>query len=409
MNKKASLVVVALVFLEWLDFSLYLYLAKSIFANQFFPPSKYSLMLSFALFAVGFLARPLGGWFFGKSADRNGRKSPLILSAALMGLATMGIALLPGFATIGIYATWGLLLLRIAQGLALGGEMNNSAMFMVEHQSSNPLIAGSWVAAGGAAGMFLGGATAALLQTIEIDGLWRMVFFIVGLFSLWVCSLRKKIEESPEFFPNQASIKQILKEEFSGLINIAILGTFVSVTVYICNVFWVSYAADSGVWSSKGCAWAGSIAQLLSALIAIPIAGYASPDKVRHLLLYSMASAFIGAPVLFLFTANGYMAGILAGLAFYILANGLLCSALYYYLYLQLPAKYRCRGVSTVWAIAASIGAISLPLAQQAHLNHMAWLAPCWVSFIACAASVVLIRQITKTSSSRFYVLSETL
>ncbi|MDP3269903.1 MAG: MFS transporter [Legionella sp.] len=409
MNKKASIVVVSLVFLEWLDFSLYLYLAKSIFANQFFPLSKYSLMLSFALFAVGFLARPLGGWFFGKSADRNGRKSPLIMSAALMGLATMGIALLPGFATIGVYATWGLLILRIAQGLALGGEMNNSAMFMVEHQSSNPLLAGSWVAAGGAAGMFFGGATAALLQTIEIDGLWRLVFFIVGLFSLWICSLRKKIDESPEFFPNQASVKQIFKEELPGLINIAILGTFVSVTVYICNVFWVSYAADSGVWSPKGCAWAGSISQLLSALIALPIASYTPPDKVRHLLLYSMASAFISAPVLFVFTATGSITGILCGLVFYIMANGLLCAALYYYLYLQLPAKYRCRGVSTAWAIAASIGAISLPLAQQAHLNHMVWLAPCWVSFIACAASLVLIKQIDKRPSSGFYTLTESL
>ena len=257
MNRKALLVVIALVFLEWLDFSLYLYLAKSVFASHFFPKSNYSLMLSFALFATAFLARPLGGWIFGRSADSNGRRTPLIVSAGMMGTATIAIALLPDFSIIGLGATWGLLILRITQGLALGGEMNNSAMFLVEHQSRTPLITGSFVAAAGAAGMFVGGATAALLQTVQIDWLWRVIFILVGTLSLWVCSLRKKLHESPEFTSNKASLRQIIQEKSSGIINIAVLGAFVSITVYICNAFWVSYATDLGYWSPVTCAWAG--------------------------------------------------------------------------------------------------------------------------------------------------------
>ncbi|MBL7481275.1 MFS transporter [Legionella bononiensis] len=392
MNRKALLVVIALVFLEWLDFSLYLYLAKSVFAKNFFPPSNYSLMLSFALFATAFLARPLGGWLFGRSADGYGRRTPLIFSAALMGMATIGIALLPGYEVIGISATWGLLLLRIAQGLALGGEINNSAMFLVEHQSHKPLIAGSFVAASGAAGMFLGGATAALVQSAPIDGLWRVIFVLVGLLSLWVCSLRKKLTESPEFIANKSPIRQIIREEWPGIINISIMGAFVSVTVYICNAFWVSYATDQGIGSPVVCAWAGSIAQLMSALLALPIARYTPPTKVLFLLRNSMIAAFFGAPVLFMFTASGSVTGVLLGLVFYVMANGLLCSALYYFLYLQLPAQYRCRGVSTVWAISASLGAISLPAAEQAHIHHMTWLAPLWVSFIALMGYLILSR-----------------
>lgn len=392
MKRKALLVVIALVFLEWLDFSLYLYLAKSVFAKIFFPPSQYSLMLSFALFATAFLARPLGGWLFGRSADGHGRRTPLIFSAAMMGIATIAIALLPGYETIGIVATWILLFLRIVQGLALGGEINNSAMFLVEHQAHNPLVAGSMVAASGASGMFLGGATAALVQTAQVDWLWRSIFIVVGLISLWVCSLRKKLKESPEFIANHAPVRQIIREEWPGIINIAILGTYVSVTVYICNAFWVSYATDQELWTPVACAWAGAIAQLLSALLALPIARMVPPSDALSLMRCSMIAALLGAPLLFLFTAYGWHTGVLFSLGIYVITNGLLCSALYYLLYLQLPAQYRCRGVSTVWALSASLGAISLPMAEQAHLHHMVWLAPFWVSFIAFLGYLLLSR-----------------
>lgn len=383
MNKKALLVVVALVFLEWLDFSLYLYLAKSVFADRFFPASSHNLVLSFALFATAFLARPLGGWIFGRSADSQGRRTPLIVSAGMMGVATIAIALLPDYNSIGIAATWGLLILRIAQGLALGGEINNSAMFLVEHQAHNPLVAGSMIAASGAAGMFVGGSTAALLQMVHVDWLWRVIFASVGIISLWVCSLRKKLQESPEFSANHSNIKQIISEEWRGLFRIAIVGMFVSVTVYVCNAYWVSYATDLGLWSPAGCAWAGSVSQMLSSLLALLIARLVSPTRVSFLLRSSMAVACAGAPLLFLSTAILSVPGVILGLGFYVLTNALLCSALYYFLYLQLPAKYRCRGVSTVWALAASVGAISLPLVEQANINHWPWFAPCWVSAIA--------------------------
>lgn len=392
MKRSALLLVLSLVFLEWLDFSLYLYLAKAIFANEFFPTSAYSLTLSFALFAAAFIARPVGGWLFGRQADLKGRRKPMVFSAALMGLATIGICLLPDYTQIGLFATWGLLVLRIAQGLALGGEINTSAMFLVEHHPKNPLIAGSLVAASGALGMFMGGMLAVLVQSTTVTWLWRIIFALVGGVSLWVCRKRKQLQESPEFRYEEAHKKPLRwRSHWKGLLNIAVIGAYVSVTVYLCNVFWVSYAIDKQLWSNVQCTWIGSLAQLASALLAIPIARYAKASWNTHLLQASMVVTIFAAPLLFYFTQQGMALMVIVSLLGYVAANALLCSALYYFLYLQLPTQYRCRGVSTVYALAASLGALSLPVAQQAvTIAHYHWFPGFWVCIVAITSLVAI-------------------
>lgn len=383
MSIKTLLSVLALIFFEWLDFSLYLYLAKTVFADHFFPDSPSSLALSFLLFSAAYMARPLGGWLFGRAADGTGRRSPLILSAALMGISTLCIAMLPDYSSIGVFSTWGLLFCRIGQGLALGGEINNSAMYLIEHHANRPLLTGSFVAASGALGMFFGGAIAALLQLQADTELWRLVFILIGGLSLLLCQIRKGLLESPEFKADRTSARYILSTEYTGILNIAVVALYVSVTVYLCNGFWVFYASDQGFWPKAASAWAGSIAQLLSALLAVPIAWFVRKDRVRALLRASMFTALLGMPLLFYFTSQANSVGVYFGLACYVLANGLLCSSLFYFLYLQLPAAYRCRGVSTAWALAATLGAFSLPVAEQAYQLGWSWAAPLGVAVVA--------------------------
>nr|HAT8714331.1 MFS transporter [Legionella jordanis] len=390
MNFTAILLVLALVFFEWLDFSLYLYLAKSTFAKEFFPASSYSLMLSFALFAAAYLVRPIGGWIFGGKADRSGRRAPMIYSAILMGLATLGICLLPTYNQVGLWATWGLLLLRMAQALALGGEINTSAMFLVEHHANQPLLAGSFTAASAALGMFTGGMLATVLQVSHAQGCWRWIFASVALLSLGLCVLRKKLFESPEFESNRLRVGFTWSKNWRGIINIAVLGTYVSVMVYICNVFWVSFAIDAGIWGAVQCSWIGSLAQLASAFAAIPIAYYSRPSQASRLLQTSMLILMMAAPLLFYFTIQQQKAAVLLCLAGYVFSNGFLCAALYYYLYLQLPTSCRCRGVSTSWALAASLGAISLPIAEQAKIVGLLWLPGLIVSATAFMAFVLI-------------------
>lgn len=410
MNHTVVFIVLAVNFLEWLEFSLYLYMAKSVFAVEFFPHSSGSLMLTFAVFAGAYLARPLGGWLFGRIADLKGRRQPMMFTAALMGFATFGICLLPGYAQIGSLATWLLLFCRILQGLALGGEINTSAMFTIEHHPNNPLLAGSLVAAFGALGMFFGGVFAALIQWGDVPGLWRVVFAGIGIISLGVCRLRKQLSESPEFkahayAPNTST--SLLKTHWRGMVNIAAVALFVSVTVYLCNIFWLAFATQLSIWTSVQCAWIAAFAQLGSAMFALPIARFSRPEHGIKLLQLGMLVIILAAPALFYFTHYANKPGIILGLMGYMLANGLLCASFYYFLYQQLPTHVRCRGVSIIWALAASLGALTLPIAQQAvFTNHLYWAPGFMVSAIVLSTLLIIRINLKKSQkTSEFQAL----
>ena len=121
--------------IEWYDFFLYGVVAGLFFNQLFFPDfdPRIGTMLAFATFAVGFVARPLGGVIFGHFGDKIGRKKVLILTLEIMGIATVAIGLIPSYATIGIWAPVLLILCRLAQGIGLGGEWGGAVLM-----SSNP-------------------------------------------------------------------------------------------------------------------------------------------------------------------------------------------------------------------------------------------------------------------------------
>jgi MFS transporter, MHS family, proline/betaine transporter len=120
--------------LEWYDFAIYGYFAAQI-GRQFFPHEQAvaQLLSTFGVFAVGFLARPLGGVFVSHIGDRFGRRAALTFSVAAMAISTFLIGLLPGYRTIGVLAPVGLTLLRVVQGLSVGGEYTGSMVFLAEH------------------------------------------------------------------------------------------------------------------------------------------------------------------------------------------------------------------------------------------------------------------------------------
>ena len=116
--------------IEWYDFFLYGVVAGLFFNQLFFPDfdPRIGTMLAFATFAVGFVARPLGGVIFGHFGDKIGRKKVLILTLEIMGIATVAIGLIPSYATIGIWAPVLLILCRLAQGIGLGGEWGGAVL-----------------------------------------------------------------------------------------------------------------------------------------------------------------------------------------------------------------------------------------------------------------------------------------
>lgn len=121
-------------FLEWYDYTLYGFLSVP-FAKLFFPSHtpKIALIETFGIFAIGYLARPIGGLFLGFLGDRLGRKWALVLSIFLMGLSTLAMGCLPTYTRIGVGSPLLLLAFRLLQGLSVGGEYMSAAVFLVEH------------------------------------------------------------------------------------------------------------------------------------------------------------------------------------------------------------------------------------------------------------------------------------
>jgi len=193
--------------IEWYDFFLYATAASLVFNTAFFPDqsSFVGTLLAFATFAVGFLVRPIGGFVFGHIGDRIGRKRTLALTMFLMGGATALMGLLPTAAQIGVVAPILLLLLRIVQGFALGGEWAGAVLLAVEHSLPKRRgFAGSIPQVGLALGLALGTGVFALLQTVMsaeafLSYGWRIAFLFSIVLVVFGVVVRLKASETPAF------------------------------------------------------------------------------------------------------------------------------------------------------------------------------------------------------------------
>lgn len=193
--------------IEWYDFFLYGVVAGIVFNKLFFPTSDpyIGTLLAYTTFAIGYLARPFGGFVFGHFGDKIGRKSMLILTMLIMGLATIGIGLVPTYASIGIAAPILLQTFRLLQGLGLGGEWGGAVLMTYEYASKKErAFYASIPQMGLATGLCLSSGVVALLSMTLSDAQflewgWRVAFlmsvFLVGI-ALWV---RLSILETPDF------------------------------------------------------------------------------------------------------------------------------------------------------------------------------------------------------------------
>jgi MFS family permease len=199
--------------IEWYDFYLYATLAP-FFAPVFFPNDNptASLLSAFATYALGFLVRPFGAVVFGRIGDVVGRKYAFLLTISIMGLATVGVGLLPTFAAIGILAPTILVLLRLAQGLALGGEYGGAAIYVAEHAPDNKRgFYTAWIQTTATLGFFLALALILIFrvnmgdagfrgtaQYFPLAG-WRYPFLISAVLLAFAIYIRLRLQETPLF------------------------------------------------------------------------------------------------------------------------------------------------------------------------------------------------------------------
>jgi metabolite-proton symporter len=243
--------------IEWYDFFIYGTAAAVVFAPQFFPQVSElaGTLAAFGTFAIGFIARPLGGIAMGHYGDRLGRKSMLVWSLMLMGLSTLGIGLLPNYNQLGVWAPVLLVTFRFVQGFALGGEWGGAVLMSVEHApQSRRGFFGSFVALGLPAGIILSNLVFLITSTAVspeafAEWAWRIPFIasaVLVAVGLWV---RVGLAESPIFaqiVKTQAArrmpIVDVLRHDARAVALAA--GSYIGISTlgYIVIVYFVSYA-----------------------------------------------------------------------------------------------------------------------------------------------------------------------
>ncbi|MFC3995266.1 MFS transporter [Nocardiopsis sediminis] len=198
--------------IEWFDFYVYATAAALVFGQLFFPAGTdplIGLMASFATFSVGFFARPLGGILFGHFGDRLGRKSALVTTLLMMGVATFAVGLLPTYEQAGFLAPLLLVVLRFVQGIAVGGEWGGAVLMAVEHApEERKTFYGSFAQLGNPAGALLASGAFSIITALPGDVLhtwgWRAPFLASIVLVLVGLTIRLKVEESPVFSAVQA-------------------------------------------------------------------------------------------------------------------------------------------------------------------------------------------------------------
>ncbi|MFJ3923301.1 MFS transporter [Streptomyces sp. NPDC090022] len=198
--------------IEWYDFFLYGSAAALVFNTLFFPTADplVGTLIAFVTYAIGFLARPLGGVVFGHFGDKLGRKKLLVVSLLLMGGSTFAMGLLPTYESIGVGAPVLLTVLRLVQGFALGGEWGGAVLIVAEHGGERHRgFWASWPQAGAPGGNLLATGVLALLAAVQSDAAflawgWRIPFLLSGLLVLVGLWIRLSVAESPVFLAARA-------------------------------------------------------------------------------------------------------------------------------------------------------------------------------------------------------------
>ncbi|MFJ4208443.1 MFS transporter [Paenarthrobacter sp. NPDC089675] len=362
--------------IEYYDFVLYATAASLVFNKVFFANlgPGFDLFASFVTLAVGYIARPVGGLIFGHFGDRLGRKQMLVLSMLIMGLGTTAIGLLPTTAQIGMAAPLALVILRLVQGVAVGGEWGGAALMAIEHAPKEHRgFAAAFANAGGPAGAILG--TLALSLFAAVSGKdflvwgWRLPFLLSALLIVVGLVIRLKVSETPAFQRLEAAgekrrvpLLDVLKNNPRAVV----LGLLATTSFYVCQsmttVWGVSVAVDSGA-DKNGVLNIKALAALLTLVICFYSARLSDRIGRRRVLIgASLLGAVLVYPILMLMS-NGELWGFALAI---ILGNGLVQGFLYgpiaAYVAEQFPTRNRYTGASLAYQGASMIGAGFTPM-----------------------------------------------
>jgi len=235
--------------LEMYDFAIFGFLMPVIHKNYLsFLDKQTATLIGYAFFAVGFVVRPLGSLLFGYIGDTSGRKKALILSVSFMGLASLSLSLLPPYASIGIISCYIIVLVRIVQGISLGGEFSGVIIYAVEHfESKKAGLVGGIVITGCISGVFLATMVGKIVQSPSAyEDSWRFAFLLGFGLSAVGYFVRKKLLETPEFLEISKSKAKVpiiegIKSHYKECIGTIGVAAANGINFYFILVFLPSY------------------------------------------------------------------------------------------------------------------------------------------------------------------------
>lgn len=305
--------------IEWYDFFIFGTASALVFGRLFFPTFSElaGTLAAFASFAVGFVARPVGGLVFGHIGDRSGRKTTLVFTLTMMGLATFAMGLMPSYATIGVWAPILMVVLRFLQGLAVGGEWGGAVLMATEHSGGHRRgFFGSFAQMGSAVGGLMATGMFLLVQQLpEEDFLswgWRVPFLVSIVLVLVGLFIRLRIMESPVFAQLKESsrvvkvpVVELLRTESRNVLLAAGLYLAHGVLFYAMTVYTLSYTT-SVYGLAQNTYLIGVTAAGAVQLITIPFLGALS-DKLGRRAVIMFGTLFIVAfsiPLNFMITSQ---------------------------------------------------------------------------------------------------------
>jgi MFS family permease len=292
--------------IEWYDFFLYSTATGLVFAKLFFPKSDplVGTLNVFLIYAVGFIARPIGAAIFGHYGDRIGRKATLIATLLLMGVATFLIGFVPSYASIGIWGAILLVVLRFVQGVGVGGEWGGSVLLSMEwgHKGRRGLIA-SWPQFGVPVGLFLANAGLLIMSNIAGKGFatwgWRVPFYFsivlvaVGLYvrlRVFETPLFQRLLDAKRIEPDP--VLQVIRRNWKEILQSAFLRLSEQAPFYIFTAFVFTYGTTVLKQSRNFVLYAVLAASAIS-FFTIPFFGYLS-DRIGRKRMYMAGVIVMG-------------------------------------------------------------------------------------------------------------------
>ncbi|QCU79490.1 MFS transporter [Citricoccus sp. SGAir0253] len=395
--------------IEYYDFILYATAAAIVFNHVFFAGlgEGVALFASFGTLAAGYVARPLGGIVFGHFGDRVGRKKMLVLSMLIMGAGTTLIGLLPTTAQIGLAAPVILVLLRVLQGIAVGGEWGGAALMALEHApQSKRGFATAFANAGGPAGAILAtlvvSATSALTGDAFLEWGWRVPFLLSAALIAVGMVIRLKVAESPMFqrLEDEAETRRTklpLLDVLRHHPRAVVLTLLAAMSFYACQAvltMWgVSVAVGNGVDREGVLNWKAA-----GAVITLVVTFWAARMSDRHgrrrmLAIGGIAGIVLAYPLLMLLDSGtmwGFAVAIVVGNG---LVQGLLYGPIGAYIAEQFPTRVRYTGASLAYQGASTLGAGFTPMIAAGLMlaGGMVAVAGFWVAVMAAGLVAVLL------------------